>query len=63
MTEQERLVALGQLRGWCQTDKDIRSMTALVCRAELEPDIGHLARFKPEAFDMLYEEMEAMVGE
>lgn len=62
MTEQERLTALGKIREWCRLDKDIGQMVATVCRAEGQPHVGHLAHFVPEAFDMLYEEMEAMVG-
>lgn len=59
MTEEERLVALGKLRDWTR-DKDIALMVAVVLRVKQQPSIGHLARFCPDEFDALFEEMEAM---
>ena len=62
MTEDERLPAVSRLRDWGRKDKDIGIMIGMVLQAEAQPSIGHLARFTPEVFDDLYEEMEAMVG-
>jgi len=60
MTEDERLSAVSRLRDWGRKDKDIGIMIGVVLGAENQPSIGHLARFMPEVFDNLYEEMEAM---
>lgn len=62
MTEEERLTAVLKLRDWGRADRDITLIITTVMLAENQPSIGHLARFKPEVFDELYEEMEAMVG-
>lgn len=60
MTEEERLAALGKLRGFVRSDRDLGMMVSIVCRESGVPNMGHLARFHPEVFDDLYEEMEAM---
>lgn len=62
MTEQERLNGILKLREWMRSDTDIARMVAVVCAAEGQPHVGHLAHFKPDVFDLVYEEMEAMAG-
>lgn len=62
MTEQERLDGILKLREWMRSDTEIGRIVAMVCAAEGQPHIGHLAHFCPDVFDLVYEEMEAMVG-
>jgi hypothetical protein len=59
--EQERRDAVAKLMDWQRQDDTVRDMIKVVCRERRQPGIGHLARFCPEEFDVLYEESEAMV--
>jgi len=61
--EAERVAAVARLFKLLKTDPDFPMMCAVVCKAWAQPDIGHLARFCPDAFDELYEEIVALVGE
>ena len=63
MTEAERHRAIVTILGWAKRDRDIADMLRIVCRAHRRPDVGYLARYEPEAFDGLFEEIEAMVGD
>lgn len=61
--ESQRVHAVAQLFKLLKTDPDFPRMCAVVCKAWKQPDIGHLARFCPDAFDELYEEVVALAGE
>lgn len=61
MTEQERRDAVTKLIDWSRQDDTVREMIKVVCRMRQQPAIGHLARFCPEEFDLLFEESEAMM--
>lgn len=62
MTEEERIAAIPRLNNWKHQDDTVRDMVTVVLTAEGQQSVGHLARFRPDAFDELYEEAEVMMG-
>lgn len=60
MTEDERLEALLALREMRRRDPDVGMMLDIVVTQEGSESLAHLAGEKPEVFDMLFEQAQAM---
>lgn len=61
MTEQERLKAIPILNDWKRMDDTVRDMVMTILLLERQESVGHLARFRPEIFDELYDEASAII--
>jgi hypothetical protein len=61
MTEEERIKAIPILNDWKRMDDTVKQMVQIILMAENQPTVGHLARFAPDQFDLLYEESAAIM--
>lgn len=60
LTEKERERAIVTLADLRRQDETVKMMVNIVLSAEGQPSIGHLARYCPEQFDILFEEASAI---
>lgn len=61
MRESDRIKAIPILNDWKRQDPTVAELVAIILDIENQPSVGHMARFKPEVFDVMYEEAAALI--